>query len=52
MNKNKITKIGVLGFLAAVGVAAYTAVKKSRIQQEQEVIDITPNDNAPEGSRK
>ena len=43
MNKGKIIKISsTIGLVAAVGYRVYSAIKSAK--QEQEVIDITPDD--------
>ena len=50
MDKNKIIKIGsLIGLVAAVGYRTYQAVKHAK--QEQEVIDITPEETT-EDTRK
>lgn len=52
MDKDKFVKLGVVGFLAAVGYSAYSTIKKVRALKEQEVIDITPDDNQTDVPQK
>lgn len=52
MDKNKFVKLGVVGFLAAVGYSAYATIKQVHAQQEQDVIDITPEEVKTEDTRK
>lgn len=52
MDKNKIVKLGVASFVAAVGYSAYSTFKKIREMKEQEIIDITPNEEVLETPQK
>lgn len=50
MDKNKLIKVGsIVGFVAAVGYRVYAATKRAK--EEQEVIDITPEE-VTEDARK
>lgn len=44
MDKNKALKLGLVGLVAAVGYTAYSTIKRARLQQDQEIIDISPEE--------
>ena len=44
MDKNFFVKLGVVGIVAMVGASAYSTAKRIKIQKEQEVIDIIPEE--------